>query len=851
MVGTVPSGAARSIRRVVLLLAAALVVLAFSSITITTWHHAGLRDRQLRVTGFHHPAIVHTSAIKSEYLQLRRQIGAGEPERLAAGSLDFHNLRRHVRALRDLQDRLGTPLFEEPLSRLEGRATALEAVTGPAGGNPEELSARLEELMAEVNRLELLHEERAGAMLRDVVAIDRRHYRLVMLFFATLLLASAAVVGWVYRFISRSLAQREAVEAALRRSEADHARAQAIANLGHWEWCLRDDRITASEETWRIFGLPPESDARPADELRRGLHPDDRDRVIRDVGDAIAGGKPFRSEHRVVFPDERAVRHVVARGELVRDPATGEPVSLMGTVLDITDRKEMEAALKASEERLRLVTDNIREVFWLSRPHASELLYVSPAYQEIWGCSCESVYRDPRSFLEAIHPDDREGVLASFAEQTRQPMEQVYRIFRPDGTMRWIRNRSYPVREGAGEPELVAGIAADITEQKQAEEALREQKEQVRLLLDSTAEGIYGLAQDGTCTFANRACVRLMGCADAAELVGRDLRGVIALGGAEGEGPGPDTCAIREACERNEALHIEDGYLMRVDGATLPVECWSHPVVGGSGTALGCVVTFVDISKRRQAEEERGRYLAQLSHVTRMSTMGEMAAGLAHELNQPLAAITNFAQGSLERLRRGGGDDGLTESLGQIALQAERAGEIIRHLREMVRDREPPRTLVNINDVVRDAARLIRIEAREHGVRVRLDLAPDLLPVHAYRIQIDQVLINLLRNGIEACAGCPDGELVLRTRASGEGEVELMVTDNGPGLSPEHARKVFHPFYTTKSGGLGIGLTISQSIVEAHSGSLSVVAGEGVENGSGTTLRLTLPAVAVAAGGRK
>ncbi len=224
------------------------------------------------------------------------------------------------------------------------------------------------------------------------------------------------------------------------------------------------------------------------------------------------------------------------------------------------------------------------------------------------------------------------------------------------------------------------------------------------------------------------------------------------------------------------------------------------------------------------ASEQRAReHQAHLAHVLRVSTMGEMAAALAHELNQPLGAIVNYANGIGVRLRDGGlARDDLQEAVTRIAAEGLRAGEIIRRSRDFVRQSVSNREPADVNGVVRDATQLIGLDAHGIGIPIQLMLDPQLPLVKMDRIQVEQVILNLLRNGLDAMTEAPAGyhELLVQTRGQSENTVEVSVRDTGVGMSPATRERIFDPFFTTKVGGLGMGLSISRSIIEAHGGRL-------------------------------
>jgi two-component system sensor kinase FixL len=232
--------------------------------------------------------------------------------------------------------------------------------------------------------------------------------------------------------------------------------------------------------------------------------------------------------------------------------------------------------------------------------------------------------------------------------------------------------------------------------------------------------------------------------------------------------------------------------------------------------------TLHDITDRQRAADEAREMQERLTHFGRISTMGEMAAGIAHEINQPLTAIATYAQGCQRMLAhvQAADTDDLAFGLQQIESQALRAGEVIRRLRSFVKNREVRREPLHPNQLLDDLLMLAQTDTRHHNVRIRIEPADELPQVQADPVQIQQVILNLVRNSIDAMIDVPQErrEIVLRTRLSEEGDVEFMVSDRGPGLSDAAKQKLFDPFFTTKSSGTGLGLAISMSIVRAHGG---------------------------------
>jgi len=364
-----------------------------------------------------------------------------------------------------------------------------------------------------------------------------------------------------------------------------------------------------------------------------------------------------------------------------------------------------------------------------------------------------------------------------------------------------------------------------------AEARLRESEEWHRTLCEEHADGICVIAQ-GRIEQANPALARMTGV-PVDELVGCDPIALLA----------PES---RERARRKLAALLEGARgqpaeydLDRRDGGTMPVEIMSRRIDRRDGPVVLSVLR--DITERRRADGRARQHQAELAHVARLSVMGEMAANLAHELNQPLSAIANFANGIVRRIRAGEAKPGeVLDAARDVVRQADHAGAIVRRVRSFVRRREPKRGTIDLNALVLEALSFIRAEAQRHDVTVHVALSNSLPPVEADEIQIEQVLVNLALNGLEAILERGDGprQLGVWTRPADDGWVRVGVRDSGVGLTEETARRMFEPFFTTKSAGIGMGLPISRSIIEAHGG---VLCAECAADG-GTEITFTLPA---------
>jgi two-component system sensor kinase FixL len=364
--------------------------------------------------------------------------------------------------------------------------------------------------------------------------------------------------------------------------------------------------------------------------------------------------------------------------------------------------------------------------------------------------------------------------------------------------------------------------------------AQKERDALLRAIVETSPEGLITIDQKGIIQWFNPAAEKMFGYR-ADEVIGRNVSCLM---------PSPD----REHHDGYLARYLRTGKkriigtgrevrAQRRDGTTFPVELAVGEVVADDHRLFAGFLR--DVSARRDAEQRVHDLRSELLHVSRVSEMGELASGLAHELNQPLTAIINYMQACRRLL-----PDSALADIGRVGeliekavAQAERAGQIIQHLRRFVARGETERTAEDIGNVVHDAARLALIGASERGISAAFDLAPGLPLVMIDKVQIQQVIINLVRNSVDALSGTGKGEIIIRTTRAAHDMVEIEVCDTGPGLDEEVARRLFQPFVTTKPGGIGIGLSICRSIADAHDGKLWATGNPG----GGTIFHLTLP----------
>jgi len=652
--------------------------------------------------------------------------------------------------------------------------------------------------------------------------------------------------------IVRDITSRKETEVALRDSERQLRQSQRIGQIGSWEVEAATGVTHWSEELFRQFernssqGVPTREevfacyDNNGGETLRAAVHSaiDQRQRVELDLSFTMPSGS-------------KGVHNVVLIPLIDHD---GVVLKVVGTTQDVTDRKqaseavrklnaqlearvkERTAELEQTSRRLESVLEASPAVTYTAAP-TGELptTYVSPNLMSIFGYRASRAMAHPFFLRTRIHPEDRKRVddsIAVLRKTGRVILE--YRFLGGGGHYVWVHDELRVTRRPDGRPVEIAGVLTDITQRKQAEHRLNLVQSAVEQVTDGVI--ITDVGDDelgGMIAYANPVVATMFGYEED-ELMGIDP--------ALFYGPATDPdgiAALQSAVTQCKPYDIELG-LHHKDGTPFEAQLSITPMYEAGGELTHWLAVVRDITERKENAELVRLHEAELAHVTRLSTMGEMASGLAHELNQPLAAITNYGQGVLRRIERNeAGPDAIRPAVQRIVNQAVRAGEIIRRLRDFVTKRQTHRTKVSINDLVTEVIEMSRADTREKRATVRAHLAASLPELVLDPIQIEQVILNLIRNAIESMASSTEEnarQVVISTSLEGD-EVIVAVSDNGPGLTEEQLARLFDPFFTTKSEGMGMGLTISASIIESHGGRLRAANSPG----GGAVLSIRLP----------
>ena len=511
----------------------------------------------------------------------------------------------------------------------------------------------------------------------------------------------------------------------------------------------------------------------------------------------------------------------------------GRILGISTVIQDITPRQRAEEALRVSEERYRTLAETARVIPWEADANTFQFTYVGGKAEEILGYRVRDWYT--HSFWENhIHSEDRDWAVDYCVEHMKTCIDYQfdYRMIASDGSIVWLHDVVHVVRDEDG-PRLLCGFMIDITERKAAEEALRISEKRYQTLARVVPVGIFRTDVEGNCLYVNERWCDITGLTNL-EAIGQGWVAAIH----------PDD---RPTVLEKWQLAIEQRRPFKGEYRFNHPEKGTTWVLGQAiaetnrrGHTVGFVGTVTDITERRRAEEESRQHLAELSHVARLSTMAEMATGLAHELNQPLTAIGNYAFSGRQVLEKLPKElkEPLKELCENISTQAYRAGEIIRRLRDLVRKTVSEKSLVDINSLVQEVFDLIEPEANLSEIPLTCNFGCTMPRVAVDPIQIQQVVLNLIKNALEATAESDAKLPQVTVETSHEnGFVQVGVSDTGRGLPKENLEQIFDAFFTTKAEGMGFGLTISRSIIEAHGGRLWATS----NTPCGATFCFTLP----------
>jgi PAS domain S-box-containing protein len=525
----------------------------------------------------------------------------------------------------------------------------------------------------------------------------------------------------------------------------------------------------------------------------------------------------FRRTHR---PSERELRFV----DLYARQAA-----------EMIERNRAEEALRASEERFRRYFELGLIGMAMTSP-TKGILEVNDELCRILGYERSELLQ--KSWAEMTHPDDLAADVAQFNRVMAGEIDGYAldkRWIRKDGRVIDTIMAAKCLRRADGSVDYFVGLVQDITERQRAEEALRRSEERFRLLVESVQDyAIFALDPTGHIVSWNVGEEHIKGYRSE-EIIGRHFS---CFYPPEEVGVGKPEMQLRLAAA--EGRFEDVGWRIRKDGSRL----WANVVItalhGPKGELAGFSKITRDLTERKLAEEALGEAQAELAHATRVLMLGELTASIAHEVNQPLGAIVTNGQAFLRLLSRASPDlQRSREVVERMISDGLRASDVITRIRALVKRHDAEAALLDVNEIIQEVIALTSTDLIKNEIHLQTELATDLPPVLGERIQLQQVILNLILNAKEAMsgAGWHPRELFITSLASESGEGVVAVRDSGIGLDPRDCDRIFESFFTTKGEGLGLGLSISRRIIEAHGGRLWATPNED----QGATIQLTLP----------
>jgi PAS domain S-box-containing protein len=637
--------------------------------------------------------------------------------------------------------------------------------------------------------------------------------------------------------------ERRQTENALRQSEAYLERAQELSRTGSFGWVPASGEVAFTKETFRILQLDPATTPSVALVLER-VHPEDRTIVQRNIDQVISGAaKNCDYEYRLALPDG-SVKHVHSRGHAIRD-GRGR-IEYVGAITDVTATREAERSLRRSEAYLAEAQRLSHTSSWAWDLSRDDFTHTSAELYRLFGFDPDDPLATTPAIQARVVPEDfrmlGEMLRRAVREKTMR-LDFNFRIALPDGTIKHVHSVADAILDRAGRILEFVGTHMDVTEQYNAREklekvldALRESEQRFRDYAETASDWFWETGPDHR---FNRFSEHTNAGVVASDSIGKFRWDVASDFETEPE----KWRQHRATLDAHLPFRDLEYPTLNRQRTLMHIRVSGTPFFDSNGNFLGYRGVSTDVTATMRAEQAEQALLkaqAELAHVTRVTTLGELTASIAHEINQPLAAIVTNAEACLSWLDRTPADLGAARrSVEWIVDDGNRASEVIRRVRALARKTDIEKAPLDINVVVTDVMALVARELTSQEIELRMALAPTLPPIFGDRVQLQQVIINLVMNGIEAMQAVTDRRRELLI-ASGEDDapgIAVAITDSGAGIADHDAERLFNPFFTTKSGGMGMGLSICRSIVEAHGGRLSVARNESV----GATFRFTLP----------
>jgi PAS domain S-box-containing protein len=636
--------------------------------------------------------------------------------------------------------------------------------------------------------------------------------------------------------LRKEIAIRKQSEEQLRRSETYLAEAQRLSLTGSFGWTPSTGEIHWSDQSYRIYEL--DRNVKPTIELAlERIHPDDRKLVRRAIDETSRGEKDFDLVHRLLMADG-SVKYVHVLSRVVKDAAGN--LEVVGALMDITERKKMEETLRQNDERYSFIFDFMPIALWrINSDRTLSLLqdlrrrgivdlgkyldeHPDVVYQAMNGTRVTEVNERAVQLFGARDPREMLGVVTRFwknnADGYKKLLEARFNgeeALQLETQLTTLDGRTieglyffmaFPLALNA--PAVTLGGFLDETDRLRVQSRLA-------AIISSLSDAIIGKTLDGTITSWNEGAEKMFGY-EAREMIGQSITRII---------PAELQDEEREILWRlRQGERIKNYETVRncKDGRRINVSLAISPMFDQSGKVVGASKAARDVTAEKQAEAELQRVREELARVARITTLGELTAAIAHEVNQPLTGVVNSGNACLRWLSQETPNlAAARESVERVVHSGNRAAEVIKRIRALIAKAPSQRDQLSVNEAITEVLALVQGEIQRKTISLRTDLSTDIPHIFGDRIQLQQVILNLILNSIDAMSAVlPPRDLLVTSSKNETNDVLVTVWDTGTGLDEKSLDRIFEAFYTTKAHGMGVGLAVSRTIVQTHGGLL-------------------------------
>jgi PAS domain S-box-containing protein len=615
--------------------------------------------------------------------------------------------------------------------------------------------------------------------------------------------------GTLKRIIGNAIdvTEHELLTRELRRREAYLAEAQRLSHTGSFGWNPDTGDLVWTDETYRIFEYGRA--AKPTlDMVVQRIHPQDRPLAQQVIDRASQTGTDFEQEYRLLLADGR-VKHVHAIARAFQDSSGNR--EFIGAVTDITERKTAEEKIRCDEKELRTLIEAIPAYVGTNLPDGS-VDFMSQSWLDYTGFTREQGMG--WGWGSAIHPEDFDRVLKDWraAVAAGAPVEHELRCRRADGTYHWFLYRGLPVHNDEGKVVKWYGTLTNVDALKETEHALQMREHELLGIIETIPSMVWSASPAGEVTYVNQKVLAYCGVT-LEEYAHRTWVGFLHPDDRE-----ESARAFSRAIETGETYNVTYR-VRRADGEYRWQQTRAEPLRDPHGKIIQWYGFSIDIDEGKRAEDHLRDTRNKLAKASRLATVAELAGSIAHELNQPLMSILASAQAAKRWLNAAPPNvPEVKSSIERVIRDARGADETMQHIRALFKQESFDKKDVNFPDILREVVRVVLEDPKKRDVPIECRFEEPLPAVPADQIQIQQVFINLIVNAIEALEGRPTAPLVVLRAVTNSNGMLIQVIDNGPGV--DDPDRIFDAFMTTKEKGMGIGLAVSRSIVEAHGGRL-------------------------------